>query len=1134
MPDTDGGDIPGGNGNLVPDGSNGADTPNTGYLTVDGSSNPDSSALSSNMLVLGVMSMIILVAITSLVIITRKHNIKFIFNRSKYASRGLIALALLVSVLSFIGLKDLNNSYNLASADDSSQQAEQGDTLAISTSDAKLDITLEDDPVYAYTKDTVTVSSPTEAGYTLSAYIDGDTKDLVNTTNSSLSSSEAESAKIVGLSTMSSQALVDNSWGIALTEPTSKDSTVFHGLPTNEDEALTLNVKGAATEANDTTDVYLGAYVVPGLPTGTYSGVTINYVAVANVVTDDITVKYHGNGLYFDEEQTKDENTVVYGNSCGMMYVGANCKKTYVGTQAEISKTPNVNDDGIADSGYAYNFIQTDPVTITGADMLKVELTYGIEENYDQLYIFEGNYDGPVEGGPMDAGQIATYTGGIEDYDAPFVPSGSDTLYINGDTVTFAFFGDDYEDNGYFGYYAKITPVYNNKPDGIETTETTICNLFKSDNIDDEGNKLVPYDTVETAGTNITESIVVPGADKVKVELTYGLTANTGYVVIGEGDINNPGTYEEIFPKDENLAGTKTLTFNGNKLFLTYELSSNTGESLPENYDYGFYAKIYPVYNEETDDSTPERVCSIINKSGEYMNTFGENNSYWYSQIDNPSNPGSTLEFAGESNVKNYLNQNYDEYNGQTIDLYATPNYTIHFDANGGEGEMADQIISGPYYFDAPTGFTELNFGGHLNYSNFSKKDSAGDYYVVARWNTEPDGSGVSYAPRELVTTIAKPGETITLYAQWGDCSKNSVCYHSNSPMVTGEMGQQTRTNEEHGSSITNDSSITLWASNFKRDGYGFAGWNNKKDMTGTDYGPNQTITAPEGIETDGLPLYAKWIKSAGSMQDFTNQQCQNMNINDVTALTDERDDNTYAIAKLADGKCWMIENLRLDDSVELSSTNTNNPSLPLTNIYDSNITSNHLSHSSSVAYDATTAPEGWCNINSSACIDQSRLKTDNTTLFTNNTSSSQSGNIYNYGNYYNWYSATAGHGTYDKTSNDTIGDICPSGWRLPTGGAVTADYSILDIAMGGTGAEQSYNSGIQQSAKWRSYPNNFVYSASWDRGRYGEYWTSSAGGNNGAYTLDFGPISYYSSFNPGTKYDNKYSDKVVRCVADV
>ena len=269
-------------------------------------------------------------------------------------------------------------------------------------------------------------------------------------------------------------------------------------------------------------------------------------------------------------------------------------------------------------------------------------------------------------------------------------------------------------------------------------------------------------------------------------------------------------------------------------------------------------------------------------------------------------------------------------------------------------------------------------------------------------------------------------------------------------------------------------------------------------------------------------------------MQDFTNQQCQNMNINDVTALTDERDDNTYAIAKLADGKCWMIENLRLDDSVELSSTNTNNPSLPLTNIYDSNITSNHLSHSSSVAYDATTAPEGWCNINSSACIDQSRLKTDNTTLFTNNTSSSQSGNIYNYGNYYNWYSATAGHGTYDKTSNDTIGDICPSGWRLPTGGAVTADYSILDIAMGGTGAEQSYNSGIQQSAKWRSYPNNFVYSASWDRGRYGEYWTSSAGGNNGAYTLDFGPISYYSSFNPGTKYDNKYSDKVVRCVADV
>ena len=33
----------------------------------------------------------------------------------------------------------------------------------------------------------------------------------------------------------------------------------------------------------------------------------------------------------------------------------------------------------------------------------------------------------------------------------------------------------------------------------------------------------------------------------------------------------------------------------------------------------------------------------------------------------------------------------------------------------------------------------------------------------------------------------------------------------------------------------------------------------------------------------------------------------------EVKALKDQRDNNVYTVAKLADGNCWMIENLRLD-----------------------------------------------------------------------------------------------------------------------------------------------------------------------------------------------------------------------------
>ncbi|MBR3246384.1 hypothetical protein IKF87_00660 [Candidatus Saccharibacteria bacterium] len=359
------------------------------------------------------------------------------------------------------------------------------------------------------------------------------------------------------------------------------------------------------------------------------------------------------------------------------------------------------------------------------------------------------------------------------------------------------------------------------------------------------------------------------------------------------------------------------------------------------------------------------------------------------------------------------------------------------------------------------------------------------------------------------------------------------IVYHPNTSSVQGQIGDQ---------SASNNASVDLWASNFKRTGYGFAGWNTAYDYSGTYYGPNQTITAPADVETNGLSLYAVWIKSQGTIQNWDG--CDSLAQGATTALTDERDGNTYAVAKLADGKCWTIENLRLADKdssnndIELSSTNTHNPSLPLTNIYDSSTTSYHLSPTSSLDYDATTAPEGWCTTNSAACDDQSRLRTDNTTLFTDNTSSnySTSNNVYSYGNYYNWYSATAGHGKYGSSYGSgytSPGDICPAGWHLPTGGSATAEFGALDVAMGGTGA---YQSTAEASNRWRSYPNNFVYSGYVDgssvngRGAYGFYWSSSANYSNLAYNLYF----YSSYVYPGTYRSIKYYGRMARCVAGV
>ena len=376
--------------------------------------------------------------------------------------------------------------------------------------------------------------------------------------------------------------------------------------------------------------------------------------------------------------------------------------------------------------------------------------------------------------------------------------------------------------------------------------------------------------------------------------------------------------------------------------------------------------------------------------------------------------------------------------------------------------------------------------------------------------------------------TLVHPASEEPLQPQ--PAKPGKIVYHPNNSSVVGTMGDQ---------SARNNAEVELWAPNFKRTGYGFAGWNTEYDYSGTNYGPNQTITAPADVQTNGLSLYAVWIKSAGTIQNWDG--CSSLAQGSTTALTDERDGNTYAVAKLADGKCWTIENLRLADKdasnndIELSSTNTHNPSLPLTNSWwyssandsDTKPTSNHLS--------ASTDPTAtaWCKTDSSNCDDQSMLATNNTANFTTNTSSTQSSNIYSYGNYYNWYSATAGNGTYSKSSGNVSGDICPAGWHLPTGKDASGDFGVLDVAMGGTGA---YQSTAEASNRWRSYPNNFVYSGYAHgssvgyRGSDGYYWSSSAYNSNLAYVLYF----YSSSVTPGTIKSNKYDGRVARCVSGV
>ena len=413
---------------------------------------------------------------------------------------------------------------------------------------------------------------------------------------------------------------------------------------------------------------------------------------------------------------------------------------------------------------------------------------------------------------------------------------------------------------------------------------------------------------------------------------------------------------------------------------------------------------------------------------------------------------------------------------------------------------------------------------------------NAGDIinFKIAAKASASQASGDSNNVINFIAT-ANPVPTLGPVA----CASGKICYNDNSlDDAEGTMGQQT---------ASASTATVLLASNFSREGYGFAGWSDTYDYSGNLYGPQEEITTPADMSS-GLSLYAIWIPSAGSMQtsDATSA-CNSLtaathgfkSLASVTALTDQRDNETYAIAKLVDGRCWMIENLRLDNTAMLTLANTNNPLNDGTNVtlkhnYTDASTYNTLSATSSVAYNVDTAPDGWCTDNSAACDDQTRLRTDNTASRVTNPTNS-AGSMYSYGNYYNWYSATAGRGVYSQASGEVVGDICPSGWELPYGdevdsGNTPGGFYYLNYKLN----NDANVTDSTASKKLRSYPNNNVYAgyirgASLSgRGSGGYYWSSLAVSSPSACYMSLSG----SSVVPGTTANSRYNGRSVRCIA--
>ncbi len=465
-----------------------------------------------------------------------------------------------------------------------------------------------------------------------------------------------------------------------------------------------------------------------------------------------------------------------------------------------------------------------------------------------------------------------------------------------------------------------------------------------------------------------------------------------------------------------------------------------------------------------------------------------------------------------------------------TASTSSTAGYTVTLSPAGSSNSL--HLETDPSYaiptFTIPQGSSSLPAGSTGHGYGFSTDDGA-NYFAIPAVNTSKQIFKTSSAGTNqhdltfgiLVSSEDPSGDydgTILLQvvANLSPCSPGKICYYGNNDDGTGQMEDQT---------ASSNSSVMLTPPNFSRRGYGFAGWNTEIDGSGTTYGPSATITTGD-LSSEGLQLYAKWIASTGTFQGW--EGCDDMNIGDVTALTDTRDGETYAVAKHPDGQCWMMENLRLDlsdEDVEITADNTNRPSAD----FMQEINNNHPAPTNS-----------FCESNTTACVNKVVYSTNNInrsltpSYNTNDTATSW----FSYGVYYNWYTATAGKGTLEQSipGASSDGDLCPANWRLPASAGDVGDYSILDRSYGGTGKNQNTGSiGTTASNRWRTYPLNFIYSGEqkasgpYNRGNSGSFTTLNT--QSGERTINMWLRAEGISINSNTS--PKHRGQPLRCLVN-
>ncbi|MBR3253834.1 InlB B-repeat-containing protein, partial [Candidatus Saccharibacteria bacterium] len=429
--------------------------------------------------------------------------------------------------------------------------------------------------------------------------------------------------------------------------------------------------------------------------------------------------------------------------------------------------------------------------------------------------------------------------------------------------------------------------------------------------------------------------------------------------------------------------------------------------------------------------------------------------------------------------------------------------FTVIYNANGGTGTMSSQTTNTGSITLSSNSFTRPNYA-FLGWSNDSS-DTNPKFYA---------GS-----------TIVSYTDTLNVYAVWRQVY--SITFNKDSNVSSIEVLDSD--GNIVGTITSSEQSLTL----YKGDTYTI------KPTYATRYAPNVfEKTSGVGTFTKQTGYIGTFTVGAGTATinvtsqyvdtPMQNYSCSNIaNVGNTKYIYDTRDNEVYLVGKLADNKCWMLDNLRFDivahkDDISSSNTNITN-SATLTSLKSGNRSAGNNYATAGVSYWGT-------NSYSAPQIAIQGKNEDDNEWDSNTTATSYGNGSGKIGVYYNYCAASAGSYCYSKNAapeDDTSAsqDICPAGWRMPTSGN-SGEYAALLTAYNNN--ETATDTGSLQYNLSTPLSGHFYYGSAYLQDLYGRFWSSTR--HDGSYMYYLYVSSSYVNPQYGYSGDRDYGFPV-RCL---